>query len=183
VVPLVAGLLEGDGERARWLGRLAELRAAAAVGVALALAPAERRRLAERTGEARWSAIFHGAAPSERGFARAAAAAGVAPLPPRPEVGLPPRAARNRSLATALAEAGELWLRLGRGEAEGEALLAGARRLASAPLDFAALGREGNLAVVDWLAPRARRLIEEELSGARGERAALGAEWSGEASG
>ncbi len=67
-----------------------------------------------------------------------------------------PRGARNRELAAALAEAGDLWLRLGRSEPEGEALLAAARHVDATSLDLAALAREGNLGIVDWLSPVAR---------------------------
>ncbi len=180
VVPLISGLLDGEAQRERWLDRLAVLKVAAVVGLAVALEPTERRRLAEVAGEGRWDAIFHGEPPAESAFARAASAAGLATIPPRPNVVMQPRAARNRELASVLCEAGEIWLRLGRGEAEGEALLAAARRIAASALDFSALAREGNLPVVDWLSLLARRLIEERLTETQGERAALLREWTGE---
>jgi hypothetical protein len=150
-----------------------------AIGVAIPLEPVERRRLADLAGEERWDAIFHGEPVRESVFAKAAAAAGLETLPARPEISMPPRAARNRELATALAEAGELWLRLGRSEAEGEAILAASRRIPGEALDFAALAREKNLAVVDWLSPVARTLIEERLTGRSGESATLMREWTG----
>ena len=182
VVPLTSGLFEDAERRLHWLKRLSE-KEVTAIGVPLELQPTERRALADAAGEARWEAIFHGAAPDERDFARAAAAAGLVTLPGQPEISLPPRAARNRALAGALAEAAELCLRLGRGEVEGEALRAAARRVAGEPLDFAALAREGNLGVVDWLSPLARRVIEEQPEASdrdSGLLSGLRAAWRGE---
>jgi hypothetical protein len=180
IFPLVAGLAAKEGERSRWLARLAEGEAAVVVGVTPALEPSARRGLADLAGEERWQAIFHGEPPSERDFARAVAASGLSPLPEAPEVEAPPRAARNRALAARLAEAGELTLRLGRGEAAGEALLAAARRTRAASHDLAALAREGNLAVIDWLDEPARRLIEQAAAGELPEHLVrLRREWRG----
>ena len=59
-------------------------------GVAPALSPSDRRRLAERWGkekeneEALFAALFHREPPSERDFARAAQRHGLAPFLPRP---------------------------------------------------------------------------------------------------
>jgi hypothetical protein len=140
------------------------------VGVAPELTPSDRRQLAERAGEERFEAIFHGDTPSEHEFARAATAAGLEPWLARPRVDLPPRRARNRELATLLAEAGDLLVRLGGGEAEGIALLAAARHLEATPLDVAALAREGNLAVLSWLPASARELVEAHVAESRVER-------------
>lgn len=184
IFPLVAGLVDAEGERRRWLARLAVGGAAVVVGALPAITPSDRRLLADRAGEERWQAIFHGEPPDERAFARAVFESGVASLPPPPELAFPPRSARNRRLAAWLAEAGELTLRLGKGEAGGEALLAASRHAATASLDFAALAREGNLAVVDWLDEAARRLVEQAAASPAGAPPAdlvrLRAEWHGE---
>jgi hypothetical protein len=162
--PLLPGVSAGPAAWAPWLAALAAAGARTVVGVAVDLTPADRRRLADLAGEDRWQEIFHGDAPSERAFAGAASASGLRPLLDRPEVVLPPRAARNRELATLLAQAGDLCLRLGRGEAEGQSLLAAARHVEATPLDVAALAREGNLSVLTWLSPTARGLVEAQVA-------------------
>lgn len=163
-LPLLAGVTPTGAALDPWLDAIVELRPDALLLPAPELGPADRRRLAEAAGEERYEAIFHGPPVDARAVARAAARRGlplVAGRPPLPAAA--PRAARNRQLAAALAEAGDLWLRLGRSEPEGEALLAAARHLDATALDLAALAREGNLGVVDWLSASARRLIEESL--------------------
>jgi hypothetical protein len=179
VVPLVPGLPAFGGEAAAWFDALAALRPEAVVGSVPQLAPTDRRSLAEASPEELYEAIFHAEAASGRDFARRVAAAGLPAFPSRPATpAASPRTARNRELAATLAEAGELWLGLGRAEPEGEALLAAARHLESTPLDLAALAREANLGVVDWLSPVARRLVEERAGGGESTTlAALRAEW------
>lgn len=178
--PLLPGL-SGDAESWRpWLESLGRGVRRTVVGLAPELTPPDRRRLAERAGEDRFEAIFHAEAPSERDFARAAAAAGLEPWLARPEVDLAPRRARNRELATLLAEAGDLAIRLGHGEAEGAALLAAARHLEATPLDVAALAREENLAVLSWMPESARAMVAAQV--AEGRVARLDewrAEWRG----
>jgi len=178
VVPLLAGA-PATGAEPEWLDALSRLRPDAVAAVAPGLAPTDRRALAELVGEERYEAIFHGDAPAGRDLARRWAAAGLPVFAGRPAAAaVSPRTARNRELAAALAEAGELWLGLGRPEPEGEALLAAARHLETTPLDLGALAREGNLGVVDWLAPAARRLVEEAARGGTpAELAALRSEW------
>jgi hypothetical protein len=182
--PLVAGLATNEIERSGWLARLALADAASVVGVQVALAPSDRRVLADLAGEERWQAIFHGEPPGEQEFARAVAASGLAPLPPLPAVEAPPRAARNRALAALLAEAGELTLRLGKAEAAGGALIAAARRANASQHDLAALAREGNLGVLDWLDESARELIAQAAASGFVEPpqdlARLRREWRGE---
>ena len=79
-----------------------------------------------------------------------------------------------------LAEAGDLAIRVDRAEAEGSALLAAARHLEASPLDVAALAREGNLAVLSWMAAPARALIESHVATGHVERLErLRAEWRG----
>jgi len=164
VLPLVAGLTPAIAELGGWFEALAAAGASTLLAVAPELSPHDRRSLVGLLGDGRFEPVFHGRAPEEREVALAAAGAGLAALPPRPAVdALPPRAARNRELAARLAEAGELWLGLGRAEAEGSALLAAARHLETTHLDVAALAREGNLVLLDFLAPIARRVVEEDL--------------------
>lgn len=178
--PLLPGL-SGDVESWRpWLAALGRAGRRAVVGLAPELTPPDRRQLAERAGDERFEAIFHGEAPSEQEFARAASAAGLEPWLARPHIDLAPRRARNREIATLLAEAGDLLVRLGSGEAEGAALLAAARHLEATPLDVAALAREGNLAVLSWLSTAARELVEAQVAQGRVERLEeLRAAWRG----
>ena len=153
----------------------------AVVGVAPALEPADRRRLVERSGAERFEAVFHGRPRGEAELARAAAAFGLPTLPERPPLpGMAPRAARNRQLATLLAEAGDLEIRVGGSEVEGSALLAAARHLERTGFDVAGLAREGNLAPLEWLAPSARRIVEAASRGeALPELESLRSLWQG----
>ncbi len=178
VVPLLAGA-PATGAEPEWLDVLSRLRPDAVVALAPGLAPTDRRALAERVPEARYEAIFHGEPPAARELARRWTGAGLPVFAERPAAAAAsPRARRNRELAAALAEAGELWLGLGRPEPEGEALLAAARHLETTPLDLGALAREGNLGVVDWLAPGARHVVEATArGGAPAALSALRAEW------
>ncbi len=185
VLPLLPGVTPAGTALEPWLDALAALAPAALLLPVPELAPADRRRLAETVGEAHYEEVFHGSPPAEREVARAAARRGLELFARRPPVpGATPRGARNRELAAALAEAGDLWLRLGRSEPEGEALLAAARHVDATSLDLAALAREGNLGIVDWLSGAGRRLIEETLAAtpARGLEA-LHADWLGGAEG
>ena len=170
VLPLLPGLSSEAEAWRPWLAALAAHGRRQVCGVAVELTPPDRRRLSELSGEEAWEAIFHGEAPSEREFARAAARAGLDPFPVRPEVALAPRRRRNRELATRLAEAGDLWLRLRLPEADGQALLAAARHAEATALDLASLAREGNLGVVSWLSPVARELVVEQAASGRSDR-------------
>lgn len=168
VVPLLPGL---SSEASWWdelLRRAASRRPLAVVGVAPELSPLDRRKLVECLGEDKFEAVHHSLTEEgagrrlERAFAGAVARAGLPAFLERPAAELPPRLARNRVLATALAECGELWLRVGRSEAEGAALLAAARHFESAAvagLDLAALSREGNLAHLGFLSPLALQVV------------------------
>jgi hypothetical protein len=168
VVPLLPALSSAAEGWAGLLRRVASRRPLAVVGVAPELSPLDRRRLVERLGEEHFEAIHHSLTEEgagrrlERAFAAAVFAAGLPAFLERPAAELPPRLARNRALATLLAECGELWLRVGRSEAEGTALLAAARHFESAAvagLDLAALSREGNLAHLGFLSPLALSVI------------------------
>jgi len=179
VVPLLPGALAA-GELAPLLDRLEALRPEVILGVAPELAPADRRRLVEHLGEERFDAVFHGSAIGEAEFAAAVGARGILPLPPLPNLPeLRARAARDRRLAAALEEAGELWLRLGRSEAIGESLLAASRHLAAEPRDVAALAREGNIGLLGWLSPTACELVTGESSGGSALLRDLRRAWSG----
>lgn len=182
VVPLLPVLSDRPERWAPILSRVATRRPRAVVGLAPELEPLDRRRLVDRMGEAHFEAIHHSAADEggrirlERAFAGAVARAGLAPFVDRPAIELPPRLARNRALATLLAECGELWLRLGRSESEGAGLLAAARHFESpavAGLDIAALSREGNLAHLGFLSPLALTVVDRAAQPAEGAAPAL----------
>jgi hypothetical protein len=68
---------------------------------------------------------------------------------------------RNRRLAETLALIGELWLRLGRAEARGQAFYRAARWVDRESHDLVVLAREGNLGVVTWLDEDSRAVVEE----------------------
>lgn len=123
--------------------------------------PTDKRRLAELGDDGVFAALFHGAAPSERAFSRRAARWGLRPFARRPAVPGTARRRGNRRLAGELLLAGELWLRCGRGEAEGHALLRAGRWIEGTDHDVAALAREGNLEVVPWLDASSRRAVAE----------------------
>jgi hypothetical protein len=178
VLPLLPGVLD-EAELDRWLARIVDLEPAAVAGIAPDLSPGDRRRIADALDETLYEEVFHSHAPSERRFARRAEERGLSVFPARPGApGAPPRLVRNRELAATLAEAGELWLRLGRSEPEGQALLAAARHLEATPLDLAAVVREGNLGVVSWLSATARAMLDERAStGRSGALEALRAAW------
>jgi hypothetical protein len=169
--PLLPGAAFPDGEGL--LGHLAAAGVQALQGVALDLAPRRLRELGEGLPEARYLALFHGAPPDLGELARAAAAAGLAPLLQRPLPRPPLRGAGNLRLAAALAGAGELCLRLGATEPRAQALLRAARFAERSPHDLEALAREGNLGVLPWLDGEARRLVEVVTADPAAERRLL----------
>ncbi|MEZ5313931.1 MAG: coproporphyrinogen-III oxidase family protein [Thermoanaerobaculia bacterium] len=160
VVPLLPAVSDEESQWRPLLAGLRQAAPAAVVGFAPELTPTDRRRLVERLGEEQFERIHHRSAPTverERAFARAVAAAGLSPFFERPELALAPRAARNRSLATALSEIGERKLALGHSEAESVALLAAARFVEGSEHDLVALAREGQLALLPLAAGAGRR--------------------------
>jgi hypothetical protein len=163
-------LLPGAAGTADELAALAATVAAAGIGalqgVALELAPHQRRMLGSELSERRYLALFHGAPPSPAALVHAAWSAGIEALLPRPLPRPPLGASGNLRLAGELAAAGELCLRLGQPEPRGQALLRVARFVDRSAHDLGALGRDGNLAVLPWLEGEPRRLVEELLSGA-----------------
>ncbi|HEX2466047.1 MAG TPA: hypothetical protein VHR17_15595 [Thermoanaerobaculia bacterium] len=160
--PLIAGLTDDE---AQWSEACARLRAAGAACVqplALELDPAERRELAggEIEGSV-YSRLFHGRAASERRFAALAASHGFEVFHRRP-AREDDRRERNAALAELLALAGELWLRLGRGEVAGQELFRASRWVEDAAVDVRALAAEGNLEIVEALrAPGPATIIAE----------------------
>lgn len=158
--PLLPGITD---DPALWEEGCARLTAAGvrhAQAVAVRLTPRQRRWLVERRPEVSFDALFHRRPLPERAFDQVAFRHGLEPFPPRPLPGAPRAVRSNRRLAGALALAGELWLRLGRPERQGEALYRAARLADQTDLDLEALAREGNLGVLEWLDPVGRELIE-----------------------
>ncbi len=164
VWPLIAGLTDRPEA---WEEGCALLAAAGVCGVqplVVDLDPVVRRCLAEeRDDEALFDALFHGQPPSEREFSQVAAGHGLAAFLPRPPTGVSPRQVRNRLLAADLALAGELWLRLGRSESQGQALLHAARGADKTSYDLAALARDRNLALMTFLDRASVEVVTERV--------------------
>ncbi len=165
VWPLIPGFSTGEETAGAAARAFAAAGVAALQPMALRLSAAQRRRLAEERGAEVFDALFHRPPPDERRFARAAAAAGLAPWLPRPLPRPPLAGAETRRLAGLLALAAELWLRCGRPPAAGQALFRAARWADDAGYDLGALAREGNLGVVAALDARSRALIAEGAAG------------------
>jgi hypothetical protein len=157
---------------------------AAILGVSPELSPVDRRRLVESLGEEFFDRVHHEPEPGlreERDFAHFVANLGMNPFFERPRVqGLSLRAERNRRIAAVLFEAGERWLALERGEADGASLLAAGRHVESATLEIEALARERQLALLPYLAPLARRTVEAFVAEGRSPLLTeLRASWAG----
>ncbi len=151
VWPLIPGVTDAPELCQAGFAALAGAGVACVQPAVVELGAGERRRLAEAAGDAAFEALFHGPPPVERDFARRAATSGLQIFVPRPAASGTARHVRNRRLASDLALAGDLWLRLDRPIAAGQGLLRAARRAADTRHDLAALAREGNLGVLDWL--------------------------------
>lgn len=160
VWPLLAGVTDAPELWEAGCRRLAAAGPRVVQPVALALEPLDRRALAEGRDERVYDRLFHGERPSERVFSRHAAGHGLAPFLDRPPTGAG-RRRRNRRLAAELALAGELWLRLDRPPAAGQALLRAARGADGTRHDLAALAREDNLHVLPWLDRRGAELVRD----------------------
>jgi hypothetical protein len=163
VWPLVPGITDDPDRWERGCQRLAAAGLGCVQAVVPALAPGDRRRLAQGLDETAFAALFHRQPPAERGFARVAHRHGLAPFLPRPLPRPPLPGAENRRVAGLLALAAELWLRLGRQVEQAQALLRAARWLDATGYDVGALHREGNLAVVTALDALARREVAESI--------------------
>ena len=161
VWPLVAGYTDSVDLCMSGLEILAAAGVSRVQGIAIELDPSDSRRIVERGGEEGFETLFHGPAPSERTFSQLVSSAGLEPFVARPVPKQPKWLRSNRQLAEVLYLFGELWLRLGRPEAPGQELFAAARRVDRDSHDLAAICREGNLKVVDWLDPLSRQVIVE----------------------
>ncbi len=164
VWPLVAGLTDRPELWEEGCERLAAAGVGCVQATAVELDPELRSRLARERGDEVFDALFHGPPPSERDFSRCAHAHGLRVFMPRPETGSSPRRIRNRQLASRLALAGELWLRLDRSVASGQALFRAARGAESTRHDLAALVREDNVTVMNWLSTLSAELIVEVVT-------------------
>lgn len=163
VWPLIAGVTD---ERTLWergCQRLAAAGLRRVQAVTPALAPGDRRRLAEGLSDNAYEALFHRQPAEERDFARVAHRHGLAPFLPRPLPRAPLPRAENRRVAGQLAIGGDLWLRLGRPVEAAQALFRAARWLDATHYDVDALAREGNLAVITAFDPLARQAVVDAV--------------------
>ena len=160
---LIAGISDRASFVVSGLDHLVRAGVACVVPVAPELDPRQKRRLAGADEEA-FASLFHGAPPSRRGFARLAAAAGLATRFDRPEPAMATPRSGNRRVAARLAQIADLWLRLGRAEGGAQELFRAARWIEEFEHDLAGLAREGNLGVLSWLSDTARRQVEECLA-------------------
>jgi hypothetical protein len=165
VWPLIAGISDEAAQWEQGAERLARAGVAVAQALALQLAPQDRRRLAERTSEEAFFALFHRQPPGERSFAVVAARYGLAPFLERPLPRLPLAGAGNRRLAGQLLLASELWLAVGRSVGRGLGLARAARWVDEASYDVAGLAREGNLGLIPEIDELSRNLLEAAASG------------------
>lgn len=189
VVDLTAALLTGDhdlldrvpaGGTAAWpllpaitddpslwesaCARLAAAGARAVQGVVPELTPADKRHLLERFGDDLFDALFHRDPPQVRDLARVAHGHGLAPFLERPLPRRPMLGIGNRRLAGWITLAAELEDRLERFSPQRvQGLYRAAREADRTPYDLEALARDGNLGVLGWLTPEARRIVEEAL--------------------
>lgn len=159
--PLVGGYSD---DRAMWeegVERLAAKRVRCVQGISADLSPADRRRLVDVAGDQGFEKLFHGPAPADREFAAVVHRHGLEPFFPRPLPATPSRVRHNRHLAGILASIGELWLRLGRAESQGQSYFRAARLVDRESHDLVRLAREGNLGVVTWLDEDSGRVVAE----------------------
>ena len=161
---LVAGITDDAELCARGLALLARAGVERVLPRAPQLEPRQKRDLAGADEQA-FERLFHGEAPAEREFARRAAAAGLATRLDRPDPPAGTPRPGNRRVAGRLAQIAELWLALGKPEADAQELFRAARWIEEAEHDLAALAREGNLGVLGWLSAKARRQVEASLGG------------------
>ena len=162
VWPLMAGLTDDEAMWDEGCRRLRASQVACVQPLVLDLPPAERRELAGDVAEGgAFSRLFHGRGADERRFAQVAAAHGLEVFLRRGSAGAD-RVARNAALAEILALGGEMWLRLGRGEVQGQELFRASRWVEDSGVDVRALHGEGNLDIVEALrAPLASSIIGE----------------------
>lgn len=163
VWPLVPGLTDEPALWEEGCRGLAAVGARCAQALALALTPADRRRLLKEIEEpdAVFEALFHRQPPSERAFAQVAHRHGLDPFLPRPLPRAPIAGRENRRVGEVLALVAELWLRLGRPAEQGQSLYRAARWVDGTNYGLEALAREGNLAVIQALDELSRAIIDE----------------------
>jgi hypothetical protein len=173
---LIPGLTDDPVLWEEGCARLAASGVRCVQGMAPALSPSDRRRLAERWGKEKedeeelFAALFHREPPPERDFARAAWRHGLAPFLARPLPRPPVVRIENRRIGGALALIAELWLRLGRSEEQGQAFFRAARWIDATHHDVEAVVDDGNLAVLP-LDPASRDVVAEMVES--GEAALL----------
>lgn len=163
VWPLIPGITDRPGRWDDGLSLLAKAGVRCVQPVLVSLTPVQRRKLAEGRDESVFDALFHRAGEgfSERDFASYAAEHDLQVFMDRPPVGTVAKLRFNREIASKLALAGELWLRLERSMASGQALFRAARGADSTTYDLRALVQEENLKVLDWLNSSGRQMVEE----------------------
>jgi hypothetical protein len=159
---LVAGITDDPEFCRRGLETLVRAGTARVLPLAPRLEPRQKREIAG-ADERLFARLFHGEAPVARGFARRAAAAGLATRFDRPRAPAGTPRAGNRRVAGRLAQIADLWLLLGRPETDAQELFRVARWIEGAEHDLAALAREGNLGLLGWLSSKARRQVEASL--------------------
>lgn len=159
---LVAGITDDPELCGRGLEALARAGAARVLPLAPTLEPRQKRQLAG-ADERLFARLFHGGPPAAREFARLAASAGLATRFDRPDAPAGTPRSGNRRVAARLAQIADLWLLLGRPEADAQELFRAARWIEDAEHDLSVLAREGNLGVLGWLSSKARRQVEAAL--------------------
>ena len=159
--PLVPGLTDDEELWEEGCRRLAAAGVACVQASVPELQPGDRRELAADAGDGEaYSRLFHSRAAGERRFAATATRHGLEAFFRRSARRVD-RRARNESLAELLALGAELWLRLGRGEAQGQELFRASRFVEDTAVDVRALAREGNLEIVEELRPPAAMIVGE----------------------
>lgn len=164
--PLIAGVTDDAALVRRGLEQLAGAGVRHVQALTPELGPADRRWLAAEGDEHRFERLFHAPPPAERDFSIEAHSFGFGPFLERPALPSPPAPSwlvSNRRLGAVLAETAELWLRIGRPVHRGQAYYRSMRYVDRSRHDLAALHREGNLGVLEWLDGESRALIEEAL--------------------
>jgi hypothetical protein len=159
--PLLPALTDDEVLWDEGCRRLAAAGAACVQAMVPEVSPSDRRELAGGESEgAVFSRLFHGRAEGERRFAATAAAHGLEAFFRRRPAGSD-RRSRNQALAELLALGAELWLRLGRGEVQGQELFRASRWVEETAVDVRALAAEGNLEIVEALRSPAAEMVGE----------------------
>jgi hypothetical protein len=163
--PLIAGISDCPAVVETGCSHLLDAGVGVVQPIAVDIAAPLRQQLTSGRSSDVFDALFRRGKPSEQAFARGAWAVGLNLWTVRPETGVSSRVQTNRRVAGVLASVADLWLRLERPAAAGQALWRASRGAESSPYDLAALGREGNLEVLDWLDTRAADVVRAVLAG------------------